>query len=64
METKEMPMNFERVLALCRNLAGSQGLYGRLYHTLLDATDQQKEQVNKAVKNFHDDIDIILWIEG
>lgn len=58
-------MSGEQAIAIIRNLASSQGFYGRLLNTIENFTDEEMEKWNETIENqgFTDDLDLILWLE-
>lgn len=58
-------MSGEQAIAVIRNLASSQGFYGRLLNTIENFTDEEMEEWNEIIENqeFTDDLDLILWLE-
>lgn len=54
-------MNKKQILDTCKELAESQGSYGRLYEALKE-NEEALEYLEK--QNFKDAIDFILFIEG
>lgn len=58
-------MSGEQAIAVIRNLASSQGFYGRLLNTIENFTDEEMEKWNETIENqgFTDDLDLILWLE-
>lgn len=58
-------MSGEQAIAVIRNLASSQGFYGRLLNTIENFTDEEMEKWNEIIENqgFTDDLDLILWLE-
>lgn len=59
-------MSGEQAIAVIRNLASSQGFYGRLLNTIENFTDEEMEKWNEIIENqgFTDDLDLILWLEN
>lgn len=57
-------MKFKDLLDLCKKFSHSQGSYGRLYLQLKDAAPEQIAAIDEAMKDLHDELDIIMWIEG
>jgi len=62
-------MKMDDILNLIRQLACSQGMYGRFYRDLMDvkecnidAYEGIKEELES--QNFKDALDFILWFEG
>ena len=47
------------------SLMSSQGFYGRLYHAVneLDDDGLYELEVQIAQQNFHDTLDVVLWLE-
>lgn len=58
-------MSGKQAIAVIRNLASSQGFYGRLLNTIENFTDEEMEKWNETIENqgFTDDLDLILWLE-
>ena len=58
-------MNRQQILDAIKNLAMSQGMYGRLYNMLTNGTDGAEEALYVLEsQNFGDVVDMILFIEG
>lgn len=58
-------MNKEQILNAIKELAQSQGFYGRLYRDLTDGSEQAETMLNTLVEqNFKDKVDLVLYIEG
>lgn len=58
-------MDREEILNAIKDLAQSQGLYGRLYRSLTDGSEQAENMLNTLVEqNFKDKVDLVLYIEG
>lgn len=58
-------MNEEQILNAIKELAQSQGFYGRLYRDLTDGSKQAEIILNTLVEqNFKDKVDLVLYIEG
>ena len=58
-------MNAQEIMSAIRELAMSQGFYGRLYEKLTDGSDESAEFLNTMVEqNFGDSVDMVLWLEG
>ena len=54
-------MNKEQILEAIRELAKSQGFYGRL----LEGIREHKEILDKLEQqNFKDSVDMVMWIES
>ena len=47
------------------SLMSSQGVFGRLYHAVneLDDDGLYELEVQIAQQNFHDTLDVVLWLE-
>lgn len=58
-------MSGEQAIAVIRNLASSQGFYGRLLNAIENFTEEEMEKWNETIENqgFTDDLDLILWLE-
>lgn len=57
-------MNKEQILNAIKELAQSQGLYGRLYRSLTDGSELAKEMMKELEKqNFKDSVDLVMYIE-
>lgn len=56
----------EDIIKLIRELAKSQGFYGRLLENILELDDESYEELAGLweSKNFKDELDFILYIEG
>lgn len=59
-------MKFEQLIALIETLSHSQGFYGRLLETInsLDAWQLDKLKELWESKNFKDEIEFIMFLEG
>lgn len=58
-------MNKEQILNEIKELAQSQGSYGRLYRDLTDGSEQAEIMLNTLVEqNFKDKVALVLYIEG
>ncbi len=59
-------MKFKEIMLLIRNLAKSQGMYGRLLEAIeeLDAADLENLKHFFEEKNFKDPVDFVLFYEG
>lgn len=58
-------MDKEQILNAIKELAQSQGLYGRLYRDLTDGSESAEIMLNELVEqNFKDKVDLVLYIEG
>lgn len=57
---------FNDVIELVRDLAKSQGSYGRLLESLENANDMQIAAFNKALveQKINDPVSFIMWWEG
>ena len=57
-------MNREQILNAIRNLAASQGFYGRLYDVLTNGTEESDVLLNTMVEqNFGDVVEMVMWLE-
>lgn len=58
-------MNKQEILATIKSLAGSQGLYSRLYSNLMELTQKNRNKVLQELenKNFKDAVDLVMFIE-
>lgn len=61
-------MKIDAILDLIRSLACSQGFYGRIYHSLISARDNDPDRWADIVEvlesqNFTDDLSVILYFE-
>ena len=59
-------MKMEDILNAIRELASSQGLYGRLYRDLMELDEDEYEQVMLELEsqNFKDEVDLVMFIES
>lgn len=59
-------MKMEDIIKLIRKLAKSQGFYGRLLESITELSDEKYKELTELWegKNFADDLDFILYIEG
>lgn len=62
-------MKINDILNEIRELANSQGFYGRLYRDLIELQQNDLEQYNSIKEelesqNFHDTLDLIMYLEG
>lgn len=62
-------MKREQILNTIKSLAQSQGFYGRLYMDLMYAQKNHPDEYEEAMselesKNFHDPVDLILYLES
>ena len=58
-------MNREQILSAIKDLAKTQGFYGRLYEFLTSGTDKAKAALSiLEVQHFGDAVDLVLYIEG
>ena len=61
-------MKMDDILNLIRQLACSQGMYGRLYRDIMELKENDEIAYSDLVeqlesKNFTDDLDFIMWFE-
>ena len=62
-------MKMNDILNAIRELASSQGFYGRLYRDLTELKENDLEQYNSIKEklesqNFHDTLDLIIYLES
>lgn len=59
-------MKREEIMETIKSLAGSQGLYGRLYRDLMELDEDEYKQVMLELEsqNFKDEVDLVMFIEG
>ena len=62
-------MKMNDILNAIRELASSQGFYGRLYRDLTELQQNDLEQYNSIKEelesqNFHDTLDLIIYLES
>ena len=59
-------MKMEDIIKLIRTLAQSQGFYGRLLESISELPDEKYKELTELweSKQFKDDLDFILYIEG
>lgn len=59
-------MRVDDLIRVCKDLAKSQGFYGRLLARLEEMDEQDLSDIDSAMQsaNLKDDLDIILWLEG
>lgn len=57
-------MSENRIMAIIRSLAKSQGYYGRLLANLENANEAQKASFFKMFRNCKDEIDFVMTLEG
>lgn len=62
-------MKIDDIMELIKGLAKSQGMYGRLYETLIEMQEDDPEEWEGLVqeleaKAFKDPLDFIMWYEG
>ena len=59
-------MRVDDLIRVCKDLAKSQGFYGRLLAQLEEMDEQDLSDIDSAMQsaNLKDDLDIILWLEG
>lgn len=59
-------MNRDEIREVFRQLAMSQGFYGRLLRQIDEADEEARENFWKDLEdqNFKDSVDLILYIEG
>lgn len=59
-----MGKNGKRLWQVAEKLRGSQGFYTRLYNRLCELTEEAWEELEAELPDFHDEIDVILYLEG
>ena len=59
-------MNREQILATFRNLAMSQGFYGRLLNQIYSVDEETREAFLSDLEshNFKDAAELVMWIES
>lgn len=62
-------MKINEIIELIKDLAQGQGMYGRLYETLMEIKNTDKAEWESVVEelekqNFQSSLDFILWFEG
>lgn len=59
-------MGVADLILLCKQLAQSQGFYGRLLRQLQEADDDALNEIDKTMlkHKFKDTLDVVLWLEG
>lgn len=62
-------MKINDILNEIRELANSQGFYGRLYRDLIELQQNDLERYNSIKEelesqNFHDTLDLIMYLES
>lgn len=58
-------MNREQILEAIKNLAASQGFYGRLYKALTNGTEAAENTLTlMEEQNFGDVVDMVMWLES
>ncbi len=57
-------MNRQQILEAIKNLAASQGFYGRLYHAPTNGTEAAENALTEMEEqNFADVVDMVMWLE-
>ena len=58
-------MNREQILDIILDLARSQGFYGKLYHDIIDADEDDRECFLNELEaqNFSNELDLIYYFE-
>lgn len=59
-----MGKNGKMLFLLAKKLRGSQGFYTRLYNRLCTLTTEEWEKLEAELPDFHDDLDIVFYLEG
>lgn len=62
-------MKMDEILNFIKEMSESQGFYGRLYRTLIDIKENDKDAYDEISKelesqNFNDMLDIVMYLEG
>ena len=62
-------MNREQIMEAIKQLAHSQGSYGRFYRDLCEMQDNEPDRFDKAMtmleeKNFKDAVDLVMYLES
>ena len=62
-------MNREQIMEAIRQLAHSQGSYGRFYRDLCEMRDNEPDRFDKAMtmleeKNCKDAVDLVMYLES
>ena len=62
-------MNREQIMETIRQLARSQGSYGRFYRALCEMREEDPDRFDKAMtmleeKNFKDAVDLVMYLES
>lgn len=59
-------MNKEQIIYAIKTLAQSQGFYSRLYRTLCEAKEADRECFLNQLEaqNFNDTVDLVLYLES
>ena len=63
---KEKFLSYEDVIGIIKDLAQSQGFYGRLLKSIQEMTEEEINEFKETIENqkFKDSLDFILWLEG
>ena len=59
-----MGKNGKRLFLLAKKLRCSQGFYTRLYRRLCELTAEEWEELEAVLPDFHDDLDVVMYLEG
>lgn len=64
--TNGKTLNRNDIVAIIESLAMSQGFYGRLYNSIAEMSEDDRNAWFEMLeeKGFKDDLDFILYIEG
>lgn len=59
-------MRFEEVMLLIKNLAKSQGFYGRMLNAIEDMDANALKKFKKFIEenNFKDSVEFVMFVEG
>lgn len=59
-----MGKNGKMLFLLAKRLRCSQGFYTRLYSKLCELTAEEWEELEAELPDFHDELDVVLYLEG
>lgn len=58
-----MGKNGKMLFGVAEKLRNSQGFYSRLYNELCELTTEEWEELEAGLPDFHDDIDVVMYLE-
>lgn len=58
-----MGKNGKWLFTVAEKLRLSQGFYSRLYNRLCELTEEEWEELEAELPDFHDDLDVIFYLE-